>query len=78
MGGARRAENAVEPVATWAADALTGKPGVHLAFKRRRRRLAWQFVRKPNPQPRFRLVAETGDREALENESPMPAARPPF
>src|ERR1700678_2454323 len=76
MGGARRAENAVEPVATRAADALTGKPGVHLAFERRRRRLAQQLVGKPSPQPRFGPLVETGDRKAVENEPPMATARP--
>src|SRR5271157_1067848 len=78
MGGARRAENAVEPVAARAADPLTGKPGAHLAFERRRRRLArQQLVGKPSPQPRFGPLVETGDREAVENKPPMPAASPP-
>src|ERR1700684_967652 len=76
MGGPRRAENAVEPVATRAPDALTGNPGVHLAFERRRRRLAQQLVGKPSPQPRFGPLVETGDRKAVENEPPMPTARP--
>src|ERR1700677_1125830 len=77
MGGARRAENAVQPVATRAADALTGKPGAHLAFERRRSRLAQQqLVGKPGPQPRFGPLVETGDRKAVENEPPMPTARP--
>ena len=73
MGGARRAENAVEPVAIRAADALTGKAGVHLAFERRWRRLAQQLVGKPSPH-RFGPLVETGDRKAAENEPPMSSA----
>jgi hypothetical protein len=75
MGGAPRAENTVESVAAQAADPLAGKPGAHLAFKRRRRRLArQQLVGRPSPQLRFRPLVETGDRKAVENEPPMPAA----
>ena len=65
-------------VAAWAADPLTGEPAAHLAFERRRRRLArQQLVGKPSPQPRFGRLIETGDREAVENKPPMPAASPP-
>jgi len=78
MGGAGRAGDAIEPVAAWPADSFAGEPAAHLAFQCGRRRLVGQQL-VGNPASEFGLgrVIESGDREVVENEAPVPASGSP-
>jgi hypothetical protein len=77
MGGARRAQDAVEPPGTGSADPLAGEPAADLPLQRRRRRLArQQLLRQPAAEPRLGRVIEDGHREVVEDQPAVPPAGP--
>ena len=75
VGGAGRAQDAVEPAGAGPADTLAREPAADLLLHRRRHRLArQQLVSQPAAEPGLGRVVEGSDREVVEDEAAVPAS----